>query len=460
MRRPFSFAEIDDSFFEESLEMLDQTAALIIAAERQRNVTPVISEVFRTFHSIKGGAQLIGCDILAAFAHKLEDWLDQIRTGQRPADMQVAANVLDAIALMEEEIRIYRGGEHPDEFAGRQEQLLEKIGNVLLPHEASLASPGTAAGASRAAADGAEAAARDDKRLVFLLFTMDEAAPMPDITEMLVLQRLQAHSGVLHFQRAKCGDGGGRLEAVVLTSMQDGPLRKASYVADIGEIQIRELTYKQLGLGCVLPEALEEFHSYIRKLDEEVNHPESPAKQMMAVLNDLQNWGEHVLACSSCFSGSASEWRRTLELLRTGILLWNQLGLMPEPRHLLAQLVQNLWECVYTRLDNKHYFFSFHPMTLGGNSAWLEKIRELILGTTVRILILDLSDIRVLETEDLATLAQTINWLKEQGILPAIVASGEFQHRHRNIIDTLSPLLGGLTIHSSAYNACIANFAR
>ena len=66
MGKPISFSELDLMFFEEAAEMLENASTMLVEVEKSTDVMSAIPEVFRTFHTIKGGAQLVGCDMLAA----------------------------------------------------------------------------------------------------------------------------------------------------------------------------------------------------------------------------------------------------------------------------------------------------------------------------------------------------------------------------------------------------------
>ena len=106
MGKPISFSELDLMFFEEAAEMLENASTMLVEVEKSTEVMSAIPEVFRTFHTIKGGAQLVGCDMLAAFAHKMEDLLDDVRNGRRVADADIVELILQAMTLMEQEVAL------------------------------------------------------------------------------------------------------------------------------------------------------------------------------------------------------------------------------------------------------------------------------------------------------------------------------------------------------------------
>ena len=448
--RPFSYGELDVSFFDESSELLENAADLVVMAERAQNVAPAIPEVFRTFHSIKGGAQMVGCEMLAKFAHQMEDLLDQIRTGRRPADLAVAGLILDAVSLMEEEISRYRQYEHPDELASRQAALLDRVNKMNQRQPVAPEVPV----ATVAALSEEIVVAIDGKRLVYILFKINEAALMPEISEILVGLRLQENERVIYSGRPSCGICG--LEAVLKTDLEDKQLRKACDAADVREILVKDLSTAAFFDGGIPLSASDDFQKCISVLDAAVIRPDTSHKEILDLIQELGAWGHKTIEVPGCFPGGRLEWDRALELLKTGFALRSGPRSTPEQRHLLEQLVQNLWECVFANFENKVYYFSMHALAVGEGTNLLSDVKGRIKGSEVRVMVLDISAMSVLESDGVAALMETVHWLKVQGVFPAIVAKGDFRHRLHNTAEALSDTLSGLMIHPSAYNACLA----
>lgn len=453
MGRAFAYGEFDESFFAESTELLANAADLVVAAEKENKLAPAIPEVFRTFHTIKGGAQMVGCELLGTFAHQMEDLLDQVRTGLVTAGLDVAALVIDAIDLMEEEIDRYRKGEHPDEMAVRQELILERVRRMNKGKVVETADDISPKG-GRSVLEK-ECVPLAGKRLVYLCFKIDESAPMPEITEILLRQRLVECGRVIHVEKMDCVAYG--LAAVLQTDLTGRELRQGCDAADVKEIHIRELSHASFYHGCLPHSEIDEFQATIYELDSVVSKPDTSQKQLFRLTARLNAWGDRNIESSGCFPGGRSEWDCALELLKTGVSLWNQLRATPEQHHLLAQLVQNLWKCVYANLENKVYYFSLSPVTVGVGSCLLPDVKGRVKGVVARIVVLDLSAVAELEADGVCALLETVAWLKERGIWPAIVTKGEFMHRHNNEVEALAATLDGLTIYTCEYSACLAN---
>lgn len=85
--------EIIQEFIQECIDLLDHLEPTIIGfAEFTKNgpfmpseeSMPVMHEVFRLFHSIKGSAGFLNFSFMSSTAHAAENLLDQIRKGQQP----------------------------------------------------------------------------------------------------------------------------------------------------------------------------------------------------------------------------------------------------------------------------------------------------------------------------------------------------------------------------------------
>ncbi|WP_018703939.1 Hpt domain-containing protein [Anaeromusa acidaminophila] len=121
------FGELDGIFFSEACELLANSADSLISNEKEGRAVEAVPEVFRAFHTIKGGSQTIGLEMLAELAHKMEDLLDMIRKGEHIIDGHAISLILEAIDLMEQEIAAYVAHENMDELAQHQFDLLALV---------------------------------------------------------------------------------------------------------------------------------------------------------------------------------------------------------------------------------------------------------------------------------------------------------------------------------------------
>ena len=74
--------ELRDGFFEECVELLEVLDDGLSAFEDETSDSDTINAMFRSVHSIKGGAGAFGLDELVSFAHVFENVLDDIRANK------------------------------------------------------------------------------------------------------------------------------------------------------------------------------------------------------------------------------------------------------------------------------------------------------------------------------------------------------------------------------------------
>ena len=461
MGQHFAYSELDALFFEESLEMLENAASAMIMVEKSGNIMSAIPEVFRTFHSIKGGSQLVGCTMLAEFAHHIEDLLDHVRSGRRAADAEIASLVLQSLDLMEEELACYRQNKTPDELAARQQDLLA-LAKALAPNATRLNSPQQTGPASQPAPTPPPVVLSVDMnnatgRLVYMMIIIDTAAPMPEITEFLVQQRLAESGAVLFF--TKSSSWFLSLEAILRTELDDQELRRSCNAADINAIHVKELSPSAFHLGLLPHLVAEDFITLVNNLSQLVASPTSSQKDLLLTMQELVAWGEDHIESSGCFAGGISEWDRALALLSQAVALWPSLRSTPEQRILIELLVQNLWEWVYNSLRNKVFFFELRATPAILESGLLQEVKSLIKAGVPGLVVLDLSAVPILETPEVDQLLETRNWLRQRNIDLVLVATGEFQHRHQNTAEALVEIFQGMSIYSSVYQACRKNCA-
>ena len=437
----------------------------MVLAEKSGDILAAIGEVFRTFHSIKGGAQLVGCTMLAEFAHHVEDLLDHVRSGRRPADSQIASLVLQSLDLMEEEIECYRQYEVPEALSGRQDKLLQLAkslapgaGTQTVIRPAPKPSPATPRCEivlpEPAAACPAPPVALDcGGRLVYSLFLIDTDAPMPEITEFLIRQRLAEAGTVVYV--GKPDSLFLSLEAIIRTALDDQELRRHCNAADITAIHLKELSPVAFHLGLLPHAAVEEFIGDTQKLSRLFNDENSPIKAVSQTLQQIIDWGDRYIAASGCFAGGPAEWNRAVDLIQHAVNLWPSLRSKAEQRILYELLLQNLWEWVYASLCNKIYFFELRPSSLTQNPGLLPEIKSLIKGGSPRVFIIDLSEVEILEPAEIKALQEAQAWLDKRNIDMKLVATGDFRHRHQNTLEALTSVLPSMQLHSSPYQALL-----
>ncbi|MBM7865844.1 hypothetical protein GTO89_03420 [Heliobacterium gestii] len=258
---PYDFHAL---FFDESLEMLAAASAALLAAEESGEPSQAVPEVFRAFHSIKGGAQSLDFDDLARFAHRMEDWLDPFRRGKAAGTAMVNI-LLETMDRMEMGLTGLRAGDLDTGWAEEQRRYLktlEATGDRVV--EKASAQPGgdkggptsrgeianpsmeesvTAVIAKTNAEDREPPAAAvapvslPGDRVLCLRIGLVADAPMPEVRHVLIQERLKPACRILD---CRCGEGSDHpLFLVVSTEQSDEAIRRLCDVGDVAEVALR-----------------------------------------------------------------------------------------------------------------------------------------------------------------------------------------------------------------------------
>lgn len=189
--------EIDELFFTEASEMLEKAAKALVASERKGDPNEAVAEIFRAFHSIKGGSQSMGFSMLAEFAHRMEDLLDEVRKGKRSIDRRLASILLEAMDLMEKELICYANGDDVMLLADFQADVLRMVRGEAVTETA--APPAAAPSSTPAATDKAApvTVAAGTGQLWFVQFDFEEDA-MTSLRQLMVHYRLRELGTVLY----------------------------------------------------------------------------------------------------------------------------------------------------------------------------------------------------------------------------------------------------------------------
>jgi two-component system chemotaxis sensor kinase CheA len=108
-------AAIRETFFQECEEQLAGLEAGLIAMETGTADAETVNAVFRSVHSIKGGAGIFALDALVRFAHVFETTLDAVRSGRLAASAPVLNLLLRAADVLADLVRAAREGGAVDE---------------------------------------------------------------------------------------------------------------------------------------------------------------------------------------------------------------------------------------------------------------------------------------------------------------------------------------------------------
>jgi len=117
------------SFLVESGEGLSQMEEAILALETHPEDAELIQTIFRVVHTVKGNAAILELPKLHAFAHTLENLLDEIRSQNLLVTPQIVDLLLSSLDVLRE--MTAGAGEGRDEMSARARAVLGKISKSL-----------------------------------------------------------------------------------------------------------------------------------------------------------------------------------------------------------------------------------------------------------------------------------------------------------------------------------------
>ena len=104
-------------FFDEAEELLAEKERLLLALDIAAPDTEELNAVFRTAHSIKGGASTFGLNDMTEVTHILESLLDRIRKGEMALTAEHVDAFLAAKDILKMQLDGHRNGAHVDQDA-------------------------------------------------------------------------------------------------------------------------------------------------------------------------------------------------------------------------------------------------------------------------------------------------------------------------------------------------------
>jgi len=92
-----------DIFLKEAQEHLESLQANLLVLEKEPGNKPLIHELLRNAHTLKGSARMLGFEDISVIGHRMEDFLREMEDGERAVDSATIDLLLqgtDAITRM------------------------------------------------------------------------------------------------------------------------------------------------------------------------------------------------------------------------------------------------------------------------------------------------------------------------------------------------------------------------
>lgn len=128
-----------DIFLKEAQEHLDSLQTNLLVLEKGPDNKPLIHELLRNAHTLKGSARMLGFEDISVIGHRMEDFLKEMEDGERPVDSAAIDLLLqgtDAISRMTEALA--KGADSPvdlEKFIAAFDQGLSTTDALLESHK-------------------------------------------------------------------------------------------------------------------------------------------------------------------------------------------------------------------------------------------------------------------------------------------------------------------------------------
>ncbi|AXJ95030.1 MULTISPECIES: chemotaxis protein CheA [unclassified Sphingomonas] len=136
-----NFDEIQQIFFQECEEGLATMESNFAAVRQGAYDTETINTIFRSVHSIKGGAGAFGHERLQAFTHEYETLLDLVRNGTLILTPALLGTIVSAFDMLADHVAAAREGGTPPVDAAMLARLIEAAHAPEPAPETAAASP-------------------------------------------------------------------------------------------------------------------------------------------------------------------------------------------------------------------------------------------------------------------------------------------------------------------------------
>jgi two-component system, chemotaxis family, sensor kinase CheA len=113
-------------FVVEALDLASNVEEHLLSLERQPNDPDILNAVFRSFHTIKGGAGFMNLGAMVSACHLTENLFDALRTGKAPVTPLAIEAALQASGFVADQLQQLAGGAAPEALAAMP-KVLEDI---------------------------------------------------------------------------------------------------------------------------------------------------------------------------------------------------------------------------------------------------------------------------------------------------------------------------------------------
>ena len=104
-------------FVVEALDLATNVEEHLLSLERNPDDMQTLNAVFRSFHTIKGGAGFMNLTAMVEACHLTENLFDALRTGKAPVTLIAIEAALEASGFVADQLKALHNGVAPDQLS-------------------------------------------------------------------------------------------------------------------------------------------------------------------------------------------------------------------------------------------------------------------------------------------------------------------------------------------------------
>lgn len=118
-------------FVVEALDLAVNVEEHLLSLERNPGDMNTLNAVFRSFHTIKGGAGFMNLTAMVSACHLTENLFDALRTGQSPVTPQAIEAALEASGFVSDQLTALSNGVEPDQLSLMPKALEQRLTDAI-----------------------------------------------------------------------------------------------------------------------------------------------------------------------------------------------------------------------------------------------------------------------------------------------------------------------------------------
>ncbi|MFA9275097.1 MAG: chemotaxis protein CheA [Candidatus Aquirickettsiella gammari] len=146
-------------FVVEALDLAVNVEEHLLSLQRNPEDMNTLNAVFRSFHTIKGGAGFMNLSAMVSACHLTENLFDALRTGKSPVTPIAIEAALEASGFVSDQLTALSNGTNPDQLSTMPAALEQLLNDAIEGKSSSSAPPAKAAGVQPSIAANAEPSA-------------------------------------------------------------------------------------------------------------------------------------------------------------------------------------------------------------------------------------------------------------------------------------------------------------